>query len=936
MFLHTTPEFNLPCPPPLANADDSQPRAATEAELAKILAWNATDFEFGRSKILHQLVEQEFAKHPDSTALIFADESLSCGELNVRSNQLAHYLRSKGVGRETLVVLAMQRSFEMVIAMLAILKAGGAYVPVDPTYPEDLVKYLFEDAAASFVLTQDRFAEALPAGVATILSMPRDVLLWSEFPKVNPGFVNEPGDAVYSIYTSGTTGRPKGAVNVHEGICNRLHWIQKERPLMASDRVMQKTPFTFDVSVWEFFWPLISGAILVIARPEGHRDPVYLQELIVEQQITTLHFAPAMLNVFLDFPGAQKCTCVRQVFCSGEALPAEVQRRLFKAWPKVDLYNLYGPTEAAVEVTWWPCRRDDARSFVPIGWPIANTQILILDADMRITGINEPGELYIGGVNLARGYHRRPELTAERFVPNPYKPGARLYKTGDLARYLEDGSVQYLGRLDHQVKIGGIRIELEEISSVLMELPQVREAVVVAAQDPAAQTRLLAFVVLAANQQADPEFLKAEAAKKMPSFQVPSAFCFLSELPLNANGKVDRKALPVEAAFAQMNAPLRTEGDSDASPSSLLQFQVKEVWEEIFARKNIGLDDNFFELGGGSLLAARLFVALEKRLGNKTPLGTLAAAPTIRTLTASMAAAGVEASWQSCVLIQPSGCKPPLFITHGIGGNILNFYDLAHCFAPDRPVYGIQSAGLNEDSNPPGSMEAMAARYIQEIQEIQPHGPYFLAGWSYGGVVVFEMARQLLARGEEIGTLAVLDSAIHNSPIELSPAERVRRTAVWLKRKLARDLKDISQMGSGKKIQHFADKVKQVKFRLQHWARLSRERSTEDLVEIRDELVQQGRADEYYRLLARHYFPKPAAVEIAFFEAIDTAVTYFYEPLERWRGLAGKGIKHIKLNADHGLMLYPPAVNILAEQLKPLLDREPQGTAREVKKPLLV
>lgn len=912
----------FPVPPPLRDADENQCRLATEEERAQILRWNETAFDFQKPAVLHQLIEEEFARHPDSAALVFEGQTLTCGELNARANQLAHYLRSRGVGRDAFVVVSMQRSFEMVIAMLAILKAGGAYVPVDPTFPRDLVEYMFGDAGAAIVLTQDRFAENLPAGKAQVVALPRDNPQWADLPSANPERINAPTDAAYCIYTSGSTGRPKGATNTHEAICNRLLWNQQALPMGCQDRQIQKTPFTFDVSVWEIFCPLICGATLVIARPEGHRDPIYLLELIIQHQATVVHFAPAMLNAFLDFAGAAHCTSIRRVHCSGETLPAEVQRRFFQTFKTAELVNLYGPTEAAVEVTWWVCQRADNRSFVPIGRPVANTEILILDPAMNLAGVSEPGELHIGGIHLARGYHRRPELTAERFVRHPFRSGERLYKTGDLARYLEDGSIQYLGRLDHQVKIGGIRIELDEIAAVLLEQREVREAVVAAATDAAGQTRLIAFVALTGGYEVSPEFLRTAAAQKLPQYQIPSVVCIVPKLPLNANGKVDRKALPVAEALRQLasSSPMQAGDPAAASPSTLLELQIKVIWEEILSRPEIGLDENFFGIGGGSILAARLFATLEKRLGINAPLSLLLTAPTIRQLAAAFDNIGVQPRREPCVLIQPKGNKSPLFITHGIGGNVLNFYELAHRFAPDRPVYGVQSLGVSQEDNPPATMEEMAARYVLAVRKIQPVGPYYLAGWSYGGVVVFEMARQLLAAGQKVGLLAILDSAIDNIDLDLSHAERLRRGASWIQQKIARDWAAFDALTPLQKSDHVRTKMKQLDARLRSWfGRKVKERSTETVARRRDDLMKVGQSRGYYSLLSRHYFPKRAEVAITYIEAAGL-VTYFVQPIERWQCLAGKGIRHIKIDADHGMMLFPPAVDSIVRQLREQID----------------
>ena len=403
-------------------------------------------------------------------------QTLTYGELNARANQLAHYLRGLGVGPEALVGVCMERSVEMVVALYGVLKAGGAYVPVDPDYPQERVAYMLQDAGAPVLLTQSRLVGRLPSHDGKVVCLDTEWGRMAGEDMANPAKATAPENLAYVIYTSGSTGRPKGAMNTHRGICNRLLWMQDQYGLTGADKVLQKTPFSFDVSVWEFFWPLLVGARLVVAEPGGHRDGAYLVKLIREQGVTVLHFVPSMLRVFLEEPEVEKCQSLRHVMCSGEALPYDLQEQFFRLLPS-QLHNLYGPTEAAVDVTHWTCRRGDERKIVPIGRPVANTQIYILDHHLQPVPMGVPGELHIGGVQVGRGYHKRPELTAEKFIPDPFSgdPEARLYKTGDLCRWLADGAVEYLGRMDFQVKIRGFRIELGEIESVLRSHSGVRE-----------------------------------------------------------------------------------------------------------------------------------------------------------------------------------------------------------------------------------------------------------------------------------------------------------------------------------------------------------------------------------------------------------------------------------------------------------------------------
>ncbi|MGI9211518.1 MAG: amino acid adenylation domain-containing protein [Methylococcaceae bacterium] len=464
---------------------------------------NHTQAVYPRDVCLHHLFEAQVERTPEATALVFEGQALSYRELDARANRLAHHLQSIGVVPDQLVGICCERSLEMVIGLLGILKSGGAYVPLDPTYPRDRLAFMVEDAQTSVLLTQSHLIEHLPATQARI------VCLDSDWPEIACSSDSSPVSAVtarnlaYMIYTSGSTGKPKGAMNEHQGICNRLLWMQDTFKLDSSDTVLQKTPFSFDVSVWEFFWPLLSGARLVVAKPEGHKDPGYLLDLIDEEKITTLHFVPPMLHVFLEVMDENRCGSLRRVICSGEALPYDLQQRFFSL-SKAGLHNLYGPTEAAVDVSHWPCAPDSPLTLVPIGRPVGNTQLYILDVLSEPTPLGVPGELHIGGIQVGRGYHNRTELTQEKFITNPFAEG-RLYRTGDLARFLPDGNIEFLGRIDHQVKIRGFRIELGEIESALSQHPAVQQSVVLVHQDRHGDKQLNAYLVTDPEWAADDE-----------------------------------------------------------------------------------------------------------------------------------------------------------------------------------------------------------------------------------------------------------------------------------------------------------------------------------------------------------------------------------------------------------------------------------------------
>ncbi|HEU4559961.1 MAG TPA: amino acid adenylation domain-containing protein, partial [Longimicrobium sp.] len=603
----------------------------TADEAARLHAWNATEREYPGSGCINEIIARQAAATPGAVAVVFEDERVTYAELDARANRLANHLRALGVGPEVRVGVCAERSVELVVALLATLKAGGGYVPLDPGYPRDRLAYMLEDSRISVLLTQAHLAERIPPHGA------RTVRLDADWPSIEQESDAAPEAGVgldhlaYVIYTSGSTGQPKGAENAHRGIRNRLLWMQEAFGLNGTDAVLQKTPFSFDVSVWEFFWPLMTGARLVVAKPEGHREPAYLAGLIGQQGVTTVHFVPSMLQVFLEEPDLSACASLRRVVCSGEALPAELAARFFTRLG-AELHNLYGPTEAAVDVTWWACARDDDRRSIPIGRPIANTRVHLLDARLNPVPVGVAGELYIAGVQVGRGYLERRGLTAERFLPDPFSatPGVRMYRTGDLARWLADGSVDYLGRADHQVKIRGFRIELGEIEAALRQASGVTDCAVVAREDAAGDRRLVAYVVGDAEAAA----LREHLLRELPEHMVPAAYVSLEQLPLTPNGKLDRKALP---------AP---EGDAYArrgyeAPLGEVEQALAGIWGEVLGLERVGRWDHFFELGGHSLMATALIERM-RRVGLYTDVRSLFTTPVLAELALSVGRASLE------------------------------------------------------------------------------------------------------------------------------------------------------------------------------------------------------------------------------------------------------------------------------------------------------
>ena len=593
--------------------------------------WNRTERDYPLDQTLAALFEQQVRRTPDATALVSGTESLSYAQLNARANRLAHALIARGVGPDSRVAVCAERGLNMVTALFGILKAGGAYVPLDPAYPGERLQYILQDADPVLLLADAAGRAALGEPATPQLAL--EAALPDTLSAENPERRAQASHLAYVIYTSGSTGKPKGAMNEHRGVVNRLVWMQEAYGLTAADTVLQKTPFGFDVSVWEFFWPLMVGARLVMAKPEGHKDPDYLSRAIEQYGVTTLHFVPSMLQSFLaDGQAATRCGQVVRVMCSGEALPAALVAEFYRRLPQAELHNLYGPTEAAVDVTAWHCSREADRVSVPIGRPIANTRIYLLDEHGQPVPLGAVGELYIGGVQVARGYLNRPELTAERFLADPFAPGGRMYRTGDVARYLANGDIEYLGRNDQQVKIRGFRIECGEIEAVLATHPAVREAVV-DARAVGDDKRLVAWVVPAAGvaEETLAGALRQHVSAALPDYMVPSAWVVVAALPLSPNGKLERRALP-EPQGAQSQAAYE-------APQGEHETLLAAIWRELLNVEQVGRHDNFFELGGHSLLAVKLMAQL-RRAGWGANVQTLFSTPTLSALAQAMSAQG--------------------------------------------------------------------------------------------------------------------------------------------------------------------------------------------------------------------------------------------------------------------------------------------------------
>ncbi|MEB7885634.1 non-ribosomal peptide synthetase [Serratia fonticola] len=711
--------------------------------------WNRTAVNYGEASCIHTLFEQQAAKTPDAIAVVFENTTLTYQELNVKANQLAFCLQEIGVSPGSLVGVCLPRSTEMIVSLLGILKAGGAYVPLEPDYPASRIDYIVQDAAMAVVITQQDYQSLFAkfAGKLALLNAGRDPLSAQRVEPRSAGIV--PENLCYVLYTSGSTGKPKGCMLSHAAIVNRLRWMQDKYQLNATDKVLQKTPYSFDVSVWEFFWPLMSGATLVFATPEGHKDPNYLIELIEKKQITTCHFVPSMLNAFINTVESGQCGSLTRIFASGEALPYSVLEGVSQKL-SVKLHNLYGPTEAAIDVSYWEAeKRQDKKTL--IGKPIANTQLYIVDRQMNLLPIGAPGELLIGGAGLANGYLNLPELTSQCFIPNPFSnsPADKVYRTGDLARWLSDGNIEYLGRIDNQVKIRGFRIELGEIEQCLTSVAEVEACAVLLTEDEVRGKSITAYVVLHPNATISVREINAQLKRFLPEFMVPAQLMMLDALPITHNGKLDRKALA-----ALKGVPRATEGF--VAPTSALQRQLAEIWQQVLNLPQVGINDHFFDIGGNSLTAITLLSRIKNAFPEyKISLLHFYQAPTIAGVITHFSGAEPENQGVLSLLHSSQQDTQLTLVCVPYAGAAATVYQpLADVLAQRKGGYSVY--GLTVPGNAFGSQSEAEINYqmvaelcAREIME-RVTGKVAIYGHCVGSYLALEITRRLELKGRKV------------------------------------------------------------------------------------------------------------------------------------------------------------------------------------------
>ncbi len=747
----------------------------TEPELRQLLVeWNATSANYPENKCIHELFEEQVERTPAAMALNYEGWSLTYRDLNEKANRLAHYLRKLGVGPEVLVGICMERSLEMMIGLLGILKAGGAYVPMDPDFPPERLAFLVEDAKTPVVLTQKKLADVLPGIKARMiyLDAPEYHQSAMEMPDANPEKKVAPENLVYVIYTSGSTGRPKGVAVEHRQLVNYVQGISERMAFEPGWNYATVSTIAADLGNTVVFPSWCTGGCLHVISKERLADPEALADYFERYQIDCLKIVPSHLAALLAGPDPQKLIPRRRLILGGEASRCDWIAGLQKYAADCRIFNHYGPTETTVGVLTYAVNSTPPSSVsgtLPLGRPLPNSKIYLLDAQRQPVPVGMPGQVYISGKGVARGYWNQPEKTAERFTADWFseQPEERIYRTGDRARYLPDGNIEFLERVDQQVKIRGFRIELGEIESILSEHEAVREVKVIAREDAAGDKRLVAYIVPDGKCVLPLDVLREHLKGKLPEYMIPGAFMLLEKIPLTPNGKVDHRALP---------APEYTRsalGEEYAGPETPVERALAEIWADVLGVKQVGVNDNFFQLGGHSLLAVRLFVRIRKWSGVDLPLAILFRTPTVRGLAEILDPGGSTAlasggalpkitlpvqQWRSLVFIHPEGSRPPLFLVHAVGGNLLYYQSLLGHLGPDQPVYGLQARGIDGVLPPHSSMKEMAGYYIAEIRTVQPSGPYFLGGASFGGTCAFEIAQQFAQQGEKVAFLALLDS----------------------------------------------------------------------------------------------------------------------------------------------------------------------------------
>ncbi len=903
---------------------DKLPLLPNEEQQKVLVEWNETT-EPDELSLVHEVFEQQAKKTPDAIAVRCGEAKLTYGELNKNADELAEYLMTLGVGRDVPVALCVERSVEMVLGIFAILKAGGAYVPIDPTYPRERIKFMIADCGADVLLTNSKLSQSLFASrpFAAVHNVLLDSNEWrgnewrgndwrendwrgnerrgpaARNAGVEASLAGLPAESLaYVIYTSGSTGAPKGVEITHRNLAHS----NGARSRYYRDPVgsfLLLSSFGFDSSIAGIFHTLTTGGTLVIPPAEEfHWTPEELAKLIAENQISNILTFPSLYRDLLEHAERSKLTSLRSVVVAGEACPRSLVDSHYRMLPQASLFNEYGPTEATVWASVHECEPGNGEAAVPMGRPIANTTLYVLDHNQQPVPIGVPGELYIGGEGVARGYRNRPELTEASFVANPFVPKSksRLYRTGDLVRYRDDGNLEFLGRLDQQIKVRGLRIELGEIETALTSYPEVREAVVVAESNGSAEPKLVAFVAAHAEHATSSQELRAFLKNRLPAYMVPAAIHFLKNFPRTPNGKVDRQALIAQGDGTEISAR------EPIGPRNDVEKRLLAIWQKVLGTTSRDVAQDFFELGGHSLLAARLLGGIEKEFGRSLSLAFVFQSPTVEQMAESLLTAGRTLRERAIIPIQPNGSLAPLFWVRGGP----RFRLLGQKLAGDRPLLGLDLPFTDGSRLPvPYRFEDIAALLIRAMREVQPKGPYYIAGLCVNAVIAFEIAQQLVRDGEEVALLAMLDA--HNQAYYKNPFKDGRYTA-----RVRYHLSNLLKLDAGETSSYLMDRLDEARRKIERVAwRLVSDHSADDRLHNTDSIVHPAFS---------RYEPQSYPGSIVLFQSSEWPKGPYFDFELGWKDLAGGGIESHAIPGDHPSMFLEPNVNLVAEKLKSHLE----------------
>ncbi|GAB3804010.1 hypothetical protein GCM10028819_34830 [Spirosoma humi] len=879
--------------------------------------WNDTKAAYPRQASLHQLLAQTAGQYPDKIALISNGRSMSFRELDETANQVAHAIRQTGVGSKDVIGVVLDRSPELIITLLAILKAGAAYVPIDPAYPHDRIAFMLTDSSANLLITSKKYLGAgstyqldgQSTGQTSVLAIETVLAELDKYPKEAPTTVVTGDDLAYILYTSGSTGQPKGVLIEHHNLVNLLYSMITMPGITKDDALLAVTTISFDIAGLELFLPQLVGATLVLADTETTKDGWALLNAISEHAITIIQATPATYKMMLLAGWEQRFDL--KILCCGEPMPKDLAQKLTARC--TSLWNMYGPTETTIYSTGKQILASD--EVITIGRPIQNTQVYILDEQRKQLPVGAIGEIYLAGDGVARGYLKRPELTQQKFVPDPFaaSPNRMMYRTGDLGKFMPDGEIHCLGRIDHQVKIRGYRIELGEIEHALVSQPAIKDAVVIAREDRPGDQRLVAYVVTK-TPLVNGAFLeqipiwRTMLRDVLPDYMIPSDFVGLDALPITPNGKIDRKALPRPEVVPVASA-------AGGEPVSATEKLIHAIWTDVLGVDNIRVDHDFFELGGHSMIAVQMMTRLEKETGRRLPLSTLLVYPTVRKLASLLQTDERPMTWKSLVPIKPEGSKTPIYIIHGIGLNLLNFSGLVSYMDAEQPIYGLQALGLDGVDEPLDNMEAIAAHYLTEVMDQNPTGPYAIAGYSFGGYVALEMARQLKAMGKEVKLLAMFDTNAQERDSSQTGLPRLMRKLyrqlpklVWFTNSLVRH-----------PLMALQYQQRHVKRNIDRFLQLAGFQKPVP-VETETPLDHLALIMEKHEIAFHTYTMKPYDGVIDVFKAKFRIYFVDDNTYLGWKKYALKGVRVHNVPGDHEKMLLPPNDIVFAQTLQRALD----------------